>query len=382
MTIYNNCNNILELLNKFLDDELDPGQYSLVKFHIENCDECARELECLREVDAIGKAEVFPDPGMSVWNDQRQKIVNSIKTDSNIEIPEKTLSIHWTERVLGSFGLRTAVGLSTAAILILFIAKDVYRDDISSVFTSGAITELPILKSDSPESDQKPVTKIVRDEESKQEIQVLIPSKSQIKEDPSAAIKIVDEIEDKSVAESNDQTIDPVKENQGEQEMESKTVIRIPDASVDRKNDLEKIPVIAGPIGKSSVNTEGGIDIRSSMDMRNQNRPLIQNRETYQSSEKDFNAYLDAQSSINSIQNHLIRKDRWVAYLADVKDKIVKDLIVYDIYEIYITEVNPDSQPELKKEALDFLVEYRDSIESITGKEIFEKRLEQFKKLN
>ena len=382
MTIYNNCNDILELLNRFLDNELDPGQYSLVKSHIENCNECARELESFREVDAIGKAEVFPDPGVSVWNDQRQKIANSIKADSNVKIARKTFSIHWTERVFGSVGLRTAVGLSAAAIIILFITKDVYRDDTVFEFTGGVTSELPKPAKDIPEFEQKPVTNLVRDEVSKKEIQELTPSNSQIKEDHTATIENVEKIDDKSVSESNEQTMDPVMETQSEQAKESKTVTRIPAAPIDRKNDLERVPVIVGPMGKSPVKTEAGIDIRSSLDMRNQNPPLIQNKATDQTSEKDFNSYLDAQSSINSIQNPLVRKDRWIAYLADVKDKVVRDLIVYDIYEIYNFVVKPDSQAELKKEALEFLVENRESIEKIIGKEIFEKRLEQFKKLN
>lgn len=382
MNIINDCNYILELLNSFLDNELDSGQYSLVKSHIENCNECARELESLREVDAIGKAEVFPDPGVSVWIDQRQKIENSIKADSNFIISGKTFSIHWTERVFGSFGLRTAIGLSAAAIIILFVTKDVHRDDTVFEFTSGVTSEMPEPEKDIPGLEQKPVTNLVRNKVSKTEIQVSNPSNSQIKENHPASIENVEQVDDKTVHESDEQTTEPVKDTQRKQEKESKSVTRTPAVSMDSKNKLEKIPVITGPMGKSPVQAKAKIDVRSSLDMRNQPLPLIRKSDTDQTSEKDFNSYLEAQTSINSIQNPLDRKDRWAAYLADVKDKVVRELIVYDIYEIYNSLVKPDSQAELKKEALEFLVENRVSIESITGKEIFEKRLKYFKILN
>lgn len=376
------CNEILELLNKFLDNELDPSQRSVVKFHLENCDNCSREMGSLREVDAIGKAEVFPDPGTSFWNDQRRFIANSIKTDSIVDVSRKSILIHWTNRVFGSTGLRTAVSLSAAAVILLFIAKDVFRNDNSSGFAIDTTPEFSKPETDIPDSEQKPTAQIEPDKESKKEIQVSKPSISQISEVPSAAIENKNIDENKTTIASDELRKEPDNEAQNDQESVSKTNPEFSSAAIGSKNNMGKIPVIVNPLGKSPVQGATAINLQSNLDMRNQSTLQIQNRETNQTSEIDFDAYLTTQSSINFLLEPLVRKDRWIEYLVNVKDKVIRDLIVYDVFEIYNSEVKPESKEDLKKEALNFAMENRKLIESMIGKDIFEQRLKYFKNLN
>ena len=374
------CYEILELLNQFLDNELDPIQYSRVQIHVENCVNCTRELDSLREVDAIGKAAVFPDPGTAVWNNQRKHILNSIKEESNSEFSRKTLSIHWTKKVYRSAGLRIAVSLSAAAVIMLFIAKDVYRNDISTGIISDANSEISKPEINSPVSVQKPAKQNISGINSTQDDPVPIVANTQKNIEPPA--ENVNQIEDKDISRQAVSTKNPVIENPKAREEKRITTTEFSSEKIDNNNDRTNISVIVGTARISPLRRETGFNMISSMDMRNQSAGLIQNSGTNQTSEIDFDAYLTKQTSINFLLEPLVRKERWILYLENVKDQIIRDLIIYDVYEIYNSEVKPESNPELKKEALSFLLNNREMIESIIGKEIFENRLQHFKNLN
>ncbi len=48
-----NCNEVIDKLNSYLDDELSATEIKIVEGHLSACNKCARELESIQELNSI-----------------------------------------------------------------------------------------------------------------------------------------------------------------------------------------------------------------------------------------------------------------------------------------------------------------------------------------
>ncbi|GEM_PF-791008 len=80
------CDEVLELLSLYIDDELDEVRAKMVREHVESCEDCKVELEQLREVvkmckgiDEIELPEDFKDKLHQKLSDEKQNVENNRK---------------------------------------------------------------------------------------------------------------------------------------------------------------------------------------------------------------------------------------------------------------------------------------------------------------
>jgi hypothetical protein len=62
------CDKAKSLLGWFFDGELDAATRALVAEHIEQCRDCAREVNAMHELDRISRQLVAPEPEAGLWD--------------------------------------------------------------------------------------------------------------------------------------------------------------------------------------------------------------------------------------------------------------------------------------------------------------------------
>ncbi|KPK89188.1 hypothetical protein AMJ80_10115 [bacterium SM23_31] len=369
------CEKFQVKLHEYLDNELSAEEAGLVKQHLRICIGCRLELEKIRKVDSIGTADVFPDPGNEFWINQRRRIGTAIGAAEPASYPPAAPHTeHWTLKPFKSFGWRTAVGLSAAAVLILFVMSAVDRLDFFRQWTGQNVSGVTESIGDTGKSD-----------------------KSKLAEET------IGKTTDKPPLTAGEQAAIQTPEQQKAQ-MKSTGKIDITDEKIAKTSDVQAgsknekgikitIPSIEGFAAKQKTDTKSMTALNQKTDLRNPPIPLttaekdlrtvtaIEGLRISKNVDQEFETYIANQALINALKDPVEQKNQWLIYLPTVKGKEVQDLVIYELYNIYYKIVNPDSPKELKKEALDFVIKYEKSLITILGEPLYEKRLLYFKKM-
>ena len=97
------CESIRRLLGQFLDNELDSNSKAAVEEHLANCSSCMQKLEKIKNIDLLGKADVFPDPGETFWINQRKTIRAEIEKSETPVLSHVPFNLYWTKKILRSY---------------------------------------------------------------------------------------------------------------------------------------------------------------------------------------------------------------------------------------------------------------------------------------
>lgn len=73
------CDLPIELLNAYLDGELDEQEKARVEIHLKTCAACRKELSALQRVDTRIKQEVFEEPSREFVFTMKRRIMEKIK---------------------------------------------------------------------------------------------------------------------------------------------------------------------------------------------------------------------------------------------------------------------------------------------------------------
>lgn len=382
------CKSIRRLLDRFLDNELDSDRQAVVEEHLANCSSCMQELEKIKDIDLLGKADVFPDPGETFWKNQRKTIRAEIEKSETPVLSHGSFNLYWTKKIVHSYGLRTAIGLSAAAVLILFAAKDLDLINAPQNLLTPVQSEVPNLKdsfgSDTIEKNTSnressgarqanPISE--PDRKSERAVQI---KPSQIKESSDSRQS---EIADAGAAGSIPAQPKPAQSNiqTGDSKTGNSTIRS--DVPVESSVPKNRLLDAAAKTDLTRRANPSSSDIRERMTVSQQISTPNPEREQVRVSEDEFNSYLDMQAEINAIENPLERKDEWTEFLEKVSDDVVRDLVISDLFEIYNTQVHQDSPDGLKNEVVDFLTKYKESIIAIIGEKLYSERLEYFKNM-
>ena len=375
------CEKFQEKLHKYLDNELSAEEAGLVKQHLRLCIVCRLELEKIREVDSIGTADVFPDPGKKFWINQRRQIGEAIGAKEPASYSNETYAEHWMKKSLKSFGWRTAIGLSAAAVLILLITSAVDHIDFFRQREGQNVSAVTERIGDIKKSDKSNLTEETIVEKAGENARVSLPSTT----GEQATIQPPDQQKARIQSKSIDKT--------GITKEKIAETSDIQDLSKSEKG----IKVATLPIdklaAKQKIDTKRMTNLNSKTTLRNPLIPqttakkdlraltAIKGLRTSKNVDTEFETYIANQALINALKDPVEQKNQWLIYLPTVKSKEVRGLVIYDLYNIYYKVVNPEFPEELKKEALDFFIKYKTTLTSILGEPLYEKRLLHFKKM-
>lgn len=374
------CEKFQTKLHKYLDDELSAEEAGLVKQHLRICIGCRLELEKIREADSIGTADVFPDPGKEFWINQKRRIGAAIGAKESASHSIETYNNNWMKKSFKSLRWRTAVGLSAAAVLILFIMSAVDRLDFFQQRESIYISDATERTGDTEKSDKSKLKEETTAEKTGENVRGSLPSttgeqaniqpeqqKNQMKNESSGKADITKE----KTAETSDM--------QAVSNSEKIAKITTPPIDVDAAK-LKIDPKLTTTLNqKTTLQNPPTLQTTAKKDLRAV--IAIEGLRTSKNVDTEFETYISNQVLINALKDPVDQKNQWLIYLPTVKSSEVHDLIIYDLYNIYFKVVNSESPEELKKEALDFVIKYKISLISILGEPLYEKRLLHFKKM-
>ena len=114
------CDEIKKLLEKFVDNELNPTERKSVEEHISGCIDCKTELTSILEINAVSGLNYLPDPGDEYWSALTRDISGKIsRSDGHQTVKQPRRS--WM------FGLELPTiryaGIAVSAVLLFFLVK-------------------------------------------------------------------------------------------------------------------------------------------------------------------------------------------------------------------------------------------------------------------
>lgn len=113
-----NCQEVIQLMHRELDQDLNESESKLLDDHLETCDSCAQIFERLSRLsnDLVQLPKV--EPPYSIV-DSIMPELERIDQERNKEAPS---SVTWTERLKQSVALRMLIGASAAVIFIFILS--------------------------------------------------------------------------------------------------------------------------------------------------------------------------------------------------------------------------------------------------------------------
>ena len=371
----NLCEQYRNKLSKYLDNELPEEENLLLKQHIRSCIGCAMELEQLRDIDHFGKAEVFQDPGKDFWIKQRESIAAEIGGTVNRTVRKQNKIRFLQSTLLKSTKARIAISVSAAAALTLFITQEIY--DVAIYPDTPQLSEQQFSQdAGQPEDISDRSGQIARNLEETASTEVVHNPEGDAEnttEQPHIVFHDADEHDNKthiaadnsnSSTEINPRSFDNPAASSG---MPSTSVApRVTNAPTSRDITISALQSAPPTSGYSM-----GAIRQESVDL-----PVEDAKNN-----DDFEVYLEYQNTIRQIADLSKQKNEWLIYLQTIQNVELIDLVVYEIYELYISIVDQSSPHELKIEAIDFLIHYRDAIEGFLGTTQYKERLSHFSNL-
>ena len=115
------CLEIRNKLERYIDGELSDQERAAIEAHLSHCTDCARELEILKSIDAIGKSEIFPDPPQDYWQQLRQNIMSQISPPDKKSSRLADILTMLKSMILPAKVSYRLVGLAATAVIVLFI---------------------------------------------------------------------------------------------------------------------------------------------------------------------------------------------------------------------------------------------------------------------
>jgi hypothetical protein len=115
------CKDVLELINSYIDDELDAIERESIESHLETCDSCRMQSETLRStIAAIQSLDEFDVP--ADLSSALRNIIDSEKPDSAEQSP-----VQHVRFIPHFFRYATAIGAVAAIALVFFMTQN-YRN--------------------------------------------------------------------------------------------------------------------------------------------------------------------------------------------------------------------------------------------------------------
>jgi len=116
-----NCDQVSEKLGPYLDGELDEEIGRRIGEHLATCADCRAELEQLRRLAEIGRAESVPDPGESYWRELPGRILEQLPVGKPAAYREHLRA--WRQRWSEPGLLFKMMGFAATAVLLFFAVK-------------------------------------------------------------------------------------------------------------------------------------------------------------------------------------------------------------------------------------------------------------------
>lgn len=118
-----NCNEVMDNLSLYLDDELDEEEKILMDEHLKNCPECSRELEEYRKVIRLLNELPDEEPPAGYCKRLHEKLLNVKLDDTTDKDNETEISkvTRITEKRSRKFGWVKFAGLAAALVMVLLV---------------------------------------------------------------------------------------------------------------------------------------------------------------------------------------------------------------------------------------------------------------------
>lgn len=118
-----NCNEVMDNLSLYLDDELDEEEKILMDEHLKNCPECSRELEEYRKVIRLLNELPDEEPPAGYCKRLHEKLLNVKLDDTPDKDNETEISkvTRITEKRSRKFGWVKFAGLAAALVMVLLV---------------------------------------------------------------------------------------------------------------------------------------------------------------------------------------------------------------------------------------------------------------------
>ncbi len=121
-----NCDEVRNLIFSYIDNEADEDEKLLIEEHIENCDECKKELEEYRKI--IKALNDLPDeePPAGYCKRLHEKLLNSKVT---VFKDESVIGSNTPKRRKSKYGWVKYASLAAAVVLVFTVAirYEIYR---------------------------------------------------------------------------------------------------------------------------------------------------------------------------------------------------------------------------------------------------------------
>lgn len=355
------CAQFRSMFGAYLDDELPLEDTERVKRHLKSCIGCALEFEQLKSLQAIIKAPIIDEPDEEFWEEQRRQIASAI----NIRL-SRTKERSRIIQIPVSFAIKTALGIAAAAaIVFLIISKTGNNNSKIAYFNELPVQETPVLskpqKPELPElSKEYTVQKPIAEQK--------IPSESNIKKPKSVIARDKPLSEKEKIAST--EIISTVAQQESAKFIGEKTIPTV--------KPVQKIsePIKVSPPSKSQVKATAQQFLKSGASSAETSF-----EESVSNLSLDYRLYLQKQEEITNVKDLIWQKNQWKSLLRTTNDKVVGNLVIYDIYQIYCKLMMSSPDLVLKKEAVDFITTHKIELIVILGTKGYEERLEQFKRI-
>ncbi len=375
------CERFRSDLSRYLDNELPEDELRLMKQHIRSCIGCALELEQLREIDMIGKAEVFQDPGDDMWLSQRNHIAAETGGAITSGVVKQSKIVPLIRPLFSSFGVWAAISLGAAAALILFVTKDIYDTD------EVLMPEEPVVESQISGAGENPQDSIEDTATNERQFaDAASPERGRNSEtyvsDATEQQHIIFHDADSYSDRTHSVSFTARQEAQETTEPETDLLSQDPPFQFSPADVQNYPPSIKKNERRTAISTLQGSGIASEYSgISGLSQDAVTLPQDQFASDDEFEIYVERQKTIQLIKNPAIQKNEWLSFLQTVQKKDVHDLVVYELYNLYTALTNRGSAHELKIEAIDFLIHYREVLESFLGTTQYKERLDRFSKL-
>ena len=356
------CNQFRSHLGAYLDKELSQEEAERVRRHLSSCIGCALELEELKSMNAFIKAPIFDEPDEKQWEKQHRAIADAV----NIHIGNPAEKPHIIKMPV-SFRLRTAVGLAVAAAAVFFIINYIGKQDSGIITPPNPALEMNITGQNPPVAENIGTQKLKTDLKT-QKVQSRQKLPEMSTQDYGKAFNIpIPEIDKELLLDVPPPTI-------GQEFVKAAA-----ESTAKTENPLQNVsnvlkvspPAVSQSITEPQKLNTGlskgkgtGMEISASV-----NTP-------------EFERYLKKQAEIALLEDSIAQLSEWKEFIKIAATKEVRDLVVYDLYQLYNRLAPRSPNPEFKKEAADFMVQYKNTLISFLGQKLYEERLQEMKRLH
>jgi len=344
------CNTYKPLFEKCIDNELPEKERRLLMQHIQDCSGCARELAQLRQVDKIGSLKAFPDPGDRFWAQQRRDIAEAV-AGAGVPAAEKVFD-HWTKKLFSSYTVRAAVGLSAAAVIIFAVTRELGLFEPRQLEHAEMQRIAALEQAAHPEPPASEEVKMAPGTEKPGVPAGKTGQDQPVKSGREAVSAPVTSPEKAAKTKTAEETGQSLKER-----------LALPgETKTQKSGGKENLKLITDKADITAAQRNVGAQENLRRPPAGGGKSIFRPGESLKMPKKEaeeFEAYLFNKKIIDELDGLAEKKDGWLLFLPELKEKMVIELVVNDIWNIYNTIVFPDSDKELKKEALAFIKEYK-----------------------